>query len=87
MTIEIRDINGKPVLWTLLNGKAALLPLEKIYIRAGDGHVFVGGDGQELSRHLARLRPHEPALVEFWLDQQGGEITPNVFAGEPAVDG
>ena len=82
MTIEIKtDANGKDVLWSEVDGRAVPLPAENIYIRAGDGHVFTAPPGQILQR----LRPHEVAMVNHWLDERAAEIKPNVFSGEPPV--
>ncbi len=80
MTITIKtDANGRDVIWAEVGGKACPLPAENIYIRAGDGHVFVAVPG---TRGLERLRPHEVAMVEYWLREKAPEIVTTVFAGE-----
>ena len=85
MTIRIeKDANGKEVIWTELAGKAAPLPAENLYVRLGDGHCFVAPPA---TSGMERLRPHEVAMVEFWLRERASENTPVVFAGEPAPAG
>lgn len=80
MTVRIeKDVNGKDVIWSEVGGKAALLAAENIYIRAGDGHCFVIFPS---TRGVERLRPHEVAMVEFWLRERAPEIVTKVFAGE-----
>ncbi len=80
MTIEIKtDAAGNAVLWSEVGGRAVPLAADHIYVRASDGHVLVAPPGQVLQR----LRPHEVAMVEYWLSERAAEIKPNVFAGEP----
>ncbi len=80
MTIEIKPGANGDVIWGELAGRAVPLPVENLYVRALDGHCFL------TSQVLDRLRPHEPALVQFWLDQNPDGITPVIFAGEPPKD-
>ena len=83
MTIEIKsDANGKAVIWSEVGGKPVPLPAENVYVRVSDGHVFTTPPGL---RDLQRLRPHEVAMVELWLDERAAEIKPHVFAGEPPL--
>jgi hypothetical protein len=81
MGVEIKeDGHGNQVLWSEIGGKPVPLPVNDIFIRA-DGQVFTWalyGKNQP-----QRLRPHETAMVQFWLDERAAEIKPNVFAGEP----
>ena len=79
MTIRIEtDANGKDVIWSEVEGKAAPLPAENLYVRMGDGHVFVIVPA---TRGVERLRPHEVAMVEHWLREKAPEIVTKVFAG------
>ena len=81
MTVRIEiDASGKDVIWSEVGGRKVPLPAENIYIRAGDGHVFVTAPGLF---GLERLRPHEVEMVHHWLNEKAGEIAPNIFAGEP----
>ena len=88
MTVRIEtDPIGRDVIWSEVGGKAVRLPVENILIRASDGHVFTTPPGSYRWTVLERLRPHEVAMVEFWLREKAVEIAPNIFAGEPAPDG
>ena len=87
-----KDHAGKDIIWSEVGGKAAPLPAENLYMRMGDGHCFVIVPA---TRGVERLRPHEVAMVEFWLRERAPEIVTKVFAGEtppatpepaPAVD-
>jgi len=81
MTVRIEtDGSGKVVIWTEVGGKPVPLPADDVYFRASDGHCFVAPSGPV---PLARLRPHEPEMVEHWLCEKGAGIGPNIFAGEP----
>ena len=79
MTIRIKtDNNGKDVLWSEVGGKTVPLPVENLYLRLGDGHVFTAVPGGLLQR----LNPHEVGMVEHWLRERASEITTMVFAGQ-----
>ena len=81
MTIRIeKDAHGRDVIWGEVGGKAVPLPVDDILIRASDGHVFLTSAGLP---GLNRLRPHEPEMVRHWLREKGGEIKPDIFAGDP----
>lgn len=76
MAITIKtDHWGKQIIWSEVGGKPVPLPAADVYIRAADGHVRIG-------KTLEPLRPHEVAMVEFWLRERASEITTLVFAGE-----
>ena len=73
MTIEIKtDAHGKAIIWSEVGGRKVPLPAENIYIRAGDGHVFTAVPAMS---GLERLRPHEVAMLEFWLAERGAGDT------------
>jgi len=88
MPVKIKtDNHGKEIIWSEVGGKATPLPVENVYIRMGDGHVFTCPPGYSRGNTLQRLRPCEVAMVNFWLRKNAAEIGPNVFAGEPVADG
>ena len=85
MTIRTEiNARGQEELWGEKGGKKAVLMASDIFLRLSDGHVFTARSGPI---PLDRLNPHEVEMVEFWLHQQGAEVKPNVFAGEPPPDG
>ena len=63
-------------------GQKHVFDANRIFIRAADGHVFLG-PSIPLTETLARLNPHEADMVRHWLGERSGGHTPNVFAGEP----
>lgn len=79
MTVRIEtDASGKDVIWSEVGGRKVPLPVENLWINALDGrlaNIVPGLPGVE------PLRPHEPAMVAFWMDKNPDGIAPNIFAG------
>ena len=85
MTITIKtDNHGKDVIWSEVGGKTVPLPVENLFVRLADGHVFNLGGGAPGTRgaNLSRLRPHEPEMVDHWLSNKDLP-EPDIFSGEP----
>ena len=88
ITIEIDANSGKQVIWSELVGKPVPLPVENLYLRMSDGHIFTVPPGPfSRGQSLQRLRPHEIEMIQFWLAERGGKIKPDIFAGEPEPGG
>lgn len=77
-----KDNHGRDVLWSEKAGKPVPLVVDDVFIRLSDGHLFKAG-----TTPMARLEPHEPEMVEFYLRETDGPHAPNIFAGDTPPDG
>lgn len=84
MTIRIEtDGNGheKLVLTDVgrFGPRAQALHTDTLFVRLRDGACFTVPPG---TRGVSRLSAAEVDMVNFWLAQHGGVVTPSVFAGD-----
>ena len=87
MKIE-KDVHGRDVVWAELGGRPVPLPAENILLSAETGHILIAPLGLQAAlagKGLTRPRPHEIAMIEFYLEKKGDTIIPDVFTGEPKV--
>ena len=85
MTVRIeKDNHGRDVIWSQKAGRQVPLVVDDVFIQLSTGHVFKAGTAPV---PLSRLEPHEPEMIEFYLRQTEGPHEPDIFAGDPPLNG
>ena len=86
MAIKIEtNKRGEVLIWGENSaGQKHIITWDKIFFRASDGHAFIAPSRQ---LPLSRLMPHEVPMVEGLLREMDGPHEPDIFAGDPPLDG